>query len=46
MLAGLRLPDSGDRLVLPVVLILAAIALLVRAGVEAKNRTRGWRLRR
>jgi hypothetical protein len=45
-LAGLRLPDSGDRLVLPVVLILAAIAVIVRAGVEARNRTRGWRLRR
>jgi hypothetical protein len=45
-LAGLRLSDSGDRLVLPVVLILGAIALLVRAAAEARNRTRGWRLRR
>ena len=45
-LAGLRLPDSGDRLVLPVVLILAAIALIVRAAVEARSRMRGWRLRR
>jgi hypothetical protein len=45
-LAGLRLPDSGDRLVLPVVLILALIAVIVRAVVEARNRTRGWRLRR
>jgi phosphate transport system substrate-binding protein len=39
-LAGLRLPDSGDHLVLPVVLVLAAVALLVRGVEAARHRVR------
>jgi hypothetical protein len=45
-LAGLRLPDSGDRLVLPVVLGLALLALVVRLAESTRSRVRGWRLRR
>jgi hypothetical protein len=45
-LAGLRLPDSGDRMVLPVVLGLALLALFVRLAEGAWSRVRGWRLRR
>ena len=45
-LAGLRLPDSGDRLVLPVVLGLALLALVVRASRGHEAAARGWRLRR
>ncbi len=45
-LAGLRLPDSGDRLVLPVVLGLALIAVIVRLAESTGRRVRGRRLRR
>ena len=45
-LVGLALPDSGDRLVLPVVLGLALIALAVRLVEVTRNRTRGWKVRR
>jgi phosphate transport system substrate-binding protein len=39
-LAGMRLPDSGDHLVLPIVLVLAAIALIVRGVEAARHRVR------
>jgi hypothetical protein len=39
-LAGMRLPASGDHLVLPIVLILAAIALIVRGVEAARHRVR------
>jgi hypothetical protein len=45
-LVGLTLPDSGDRLVLPVVLGLGLLALVVRLGEGARNRTRAWKVRR
>jgi hypothetical protein len=45
-LVGLALPDSGDRLVLPVVLGLGLIALAVRMVEVTRNRTRGWKVRR
>jgi hypothetical protein len=45
-LVGLQLPDSGDRLVLPVVLGLGLLALLVRLAEGTRNRMRGWRVRR
>jgi hypothetical protein len=44
-LAGMRLPDSGDRLVLPIVLVLAAVALIVRGAVFARDRIRLRRAR-
>ena len=45
-LVGLELPDSGDRLVLPVVLGLGLLALVVRLAEGTRNRVRAWRIRR